>query len=218
MCFRIPLRQIWVFYWLNRLVRSSEVSPFNRLAVIVFRRSNAFWASPSSFSSLLTVWMASAHCVMAVLMSFGWFFGLWRMSSGLMFSSGLVLSSARRIHDCFIAVVASLFAWVLAYSSFPRSVAMYLSILSLGSDRFSSSRWSIALVAVSPFCCWVIILFVAASLALFSCWAFIRSCLSVSSILLILSWRAPSHGLMPSWRCSSSQPAPVCVSRFECVG
>jgi len=117
-------------------------------------------------------------------------------------------ASASSFLSLFTVLIASAY-WVMAFSiAFGRLASNGGSFcgLFIHSDCFRSSRWSIALVAVSPFCCWVIILLVAASLALFSCWAFIRSCL------------APSHGLMPSWRCSSSQPAPGCVTRFECVG
>ena len=109
--------------------------------------------SISAFSSS-TRCIACAYCLTACLRS-GWCaLMIWAGSYGLL---AFWMSSA--------------------FGSIPASFSQY-SLSSIHSDCFRSSRWavchrlkaSIALVAVSPLCCWVIIFLAAASLASFCCW------------------------------------------------
>lgn len=148
-----------LFTLLKRLVRSLEVSALSRLVVTSAQRLSAFWASASSFLRLFTVWIASAYWVMAFSIAFGRLVSrifsrfCSRGSTVVVFSSGFVLSSARRIHDCFIAVVVSLFScWAFVRSCLvPSHGRIPLSVLS----RVECVGWSVSLSS-SSIVCWIV--------------------------------------------------------------
>lgn len=168
---------------LYRLVRSLRVSWLSRLAVISFQCSMCFWFSLSSLVSRVAFLSACASWWMA-------------------FSIGLSVSYVVSVFPIFCSrgssapSIDSRVSRDAGVRTIPASFSHFL-LCSIHSDCFRSSRWSIALVAVSPLCCWVIIFLVAASLASFCCWA------------ISLSFLVPCHGLMPSIEAG-------CVVRLSC--